>query len=701
MAHDQEMENSFGFKTIRLFKDQPLGSGSYGKVYRAKCDDLPCAAKLIHDILFTNLDATSQAAQAPTTEKGLPTWRFEQECQLLSTIRHPNIVQYLGIYHDPDTGLPALLMELMDDNLTHFLECSTQPIPYHIQVNICYDIALALSFLHSNDIIHRDLSSNNVLLIGNVKAKVTDFGMARLGDQNPRASHLTFTMCPGTDVFMPPEAVREEPVYTEKIDCFSFGVITLQMVTQKFPKPGKRRQEIELNNPDLPCGTYERIVLETERRQNHISKVDSNHTLLQIILDCLKDKDSERPTAQELCDRLETIIEREELRSLRRKFEESLQEKDQQLKQREDDICQLKKEKDEAIEKRGKLEREKDEEIKRLEKELHEMKEQLKKENEQATEAQSQADTATSGEEQNTKKIKMIWEDGPEALCPMSNVYGNNTVESDGSSLYFRKSEREKIFYTCTCTTSPFTWSQLPDSPTFYSPSVIVNNMLTVVGGYGHSGTTNQLFSLTGSGNDRKWTEHFPPMLSKRSNSIALCKGTALIVAGGDTPVDGTTRAVAVMNTETHQWSTVADLPYPLSRGSGVICGDNLYILKSDYSSLAYTCPTSVLIRSCRSRSTVGIWNKITIPPVTWTCYVSFQDQLLSVGGRPNGNACTPLVYMYSPSTNSWEDIGNMSIARCNCFAGVLPNNQLMVVGGTNSSGNATASVEIATIELC
>ena len=700
MAHDREMENSFGFKTIRLFKDQPLGSGSYGNVYRAKCDDLPCAAKLIHELLFTNLDPTAQAPRQ--TEKGLPTWRFEQECQLLSTMRHPNIVQYLGIYHDPDTGLPALLMELMDDNLTHLLERSKQPIPYNIQVNICYDIALALSFLHSNGIIHRDLSSNNVLLIGNVRAKVTDFGMVRLGDQNPRASQLTFTMCPGTDVFMPPEAVREKPVYTEKIDCFSFGVITLQIITQKFPEPGNRRQEIELNNPDLPCGTYERIVPETERRQNHISLVDSNHTLLQIILDCLKDKDSERPTAKELCDRLETIIEREELRSLRQKFEESLQEKDQQLKHH---ICQLKREKDEAVNEKGRLEREKDEEIKRLERELHEMK-QLQG-NEHTTESQSQADTATSGEEHNAEKnIKMIWKEEVEAPYQISNQDNTSAVvESDGTSLYFRRSKGYKEFYVCTYTTSPFTWSQLPDSPTTYSSSVIVNNMLTVVGGSCGRSITNQLFSLKGNGNDRKWTEHFPRMPTRRYNSIALCKGINLIVAGGDTPVDGTSKTVIVMNTETRQWSMVADLPKQLSQVCGIICGNNLYIFETNYSNV-YTCPASALIQSCRSRSTVGIklWNNIASPPVNYTCYVSFQDRLLSVGGQPKGsyhNECTSLVYVYSPSTDSWEDIGNMAVARRYCFAGVLPNNQLMVVGGTNSSGNVTSSVEIATLELC
>jgi serine/threonine protein kinase len=197
MAERHQQSKAIGFETVQLLKDQTLGIGSYGKVCKAKCDDLLCAAKLIHETLF---DPTAQQLIAPQREHRLPMRRFEQECEFLSTIRHPNIVQYLGIYRDPETGLPALLMELMDDSLTHFLESSPQLIPYHIQVNVCHDITLALSFLHSNGVVHRDLSSNNVLLIGNVRAKVTDFGMARLGDQNSRATQLTFTMCPGTDV---------------------------------------------------------------------------------------------------------------------------------------------------------------------------------------------------------------------------------------------------------------------------------------------------------------------------------------------------------------------------------------------------------------------------------------------------------------------------------------------------------------------
>ena len=298
MAH--KWEKDFHFRSIQLFKDKVLGVGSYGKVCKAECDGLLCAAKVIHETLS---DPTAQQLIAPHREHRLPMRRFEQECEFLSTIRHPNIIQYLGMYQDPDTHLPVLLMELMDDSLTHFLESSPQLIPYHIQINICHDITLALSFLHSNGIVHRDLSSNNVLMIGNIRAKVTDFGMARLGDMNPRATQLTFTMCPGTDVYMPPEAVKDNPVYTEKIDCFSFGVIAVQTMTQLFPKPGNRRKEVEVAG----LGLLEKRISEQERRQNHISKIYPSHPLLATALDCLKDDHAERPIAQKLCEIIATL----------------------------------------------------------------------------------------------------------------------------------------------------------------------------------------------------------------------------------------------------------------------------------------------------------------------------------------------------------------------------------------------------------
>ena len=620
---ERQQGKKIGFKTIQLFKDQTLGIGSYGKVCKAKCDDLLCAAKLIHETLF---DPTAHQLIAPQREHRLPMRRFEQECEFLSTIRHPYIVQYLGIYRDPDTGLPALLMELMDDSLTHFLESSPQPIPYHIQVNICHDITLALSFLHSNDIVHRDLSSNNVLLIGNVRAKVTDFGMARLGDQNPRATQLTFTMCPGTDVYMPPEAVQEESVYTEKIDCFSFGVITLQILTRQFPKPGDRRKKIQLNQPGLPP-IVEVPISEIERRQNHIGEINPNHTLLQVAFDCLKDRDVERPSAQQLCERVAALKEGpqysesgritearstteqdrsnerdRELRSLRQQHSQEVQglqqiiqsqtnqldKNGQVLRQKDETIAAGQQQLSQKVDEINQLERQKNRERARLERQLGHVNQQLEESERvnaqfhrriaELEQLRPATDTTSRSKEQSSRRasINLTWREGKKAPCGMRY---HHCAAVDGNILYVRVSHQVYSYTTSTSRWPKSGWSQLPNSPTQICPSVIINNLLTLVGGI-HSGTiTNQLFSLTGEGGGRRWTKEFPPMPTRRQGSIALCTGTALIVAGGETGAWYTLQVVEVLNTRTLQWFTAAELPKPLCEAPAAICGDHVYIL--------------------------------------------------------------------------------------------------------------------------
>ena len=260
------------------------------------CDDLPCAGKILHSTLFQTSNPGAMAVMR----------RFQQECSFLSAIKHPNIVQYLGSHQDPETQLPVLLMELMDESLTRFLERSQEPLPYHTQVDLCHDIALALAYLHSNDIMHRDLSSNNVLLIGaGNRAKITDFGMAKLFDVN-RATMTPLTMCPGTQAYMSPEALDDPPVYTKKLDTFSFGVLDIQIVTQLFPEPGPRMKKVQ--DPRDPKRRLHEVVPETERRKPHIDLIDSNHPLLPIAIDCLSYHE-DRPSAQDLCHCLAALKE--------------------------------------------------------------------------------------------------------------------------------------------------------------------------------------------------------------------------------------------------------------------------------------------------------------------------------------------------------------------------------------------------------
>ena len=299
---------------VQLLKTDELGSGSYGVVCKAMWGQRLCAAKLLHPIFFQSNDPG-----IVTTRR-----RFEQECHFLNDMKHPHIVEYLGTSHDPDSGLLVLLMELMDESLTHFLERSQQTLAYRIEVDMCHDIAQALAYIHSKEIIHRDLSGNNVLLLAG-RAKITDFGMSKLLDSNRRMTRLT--MCPGTLVYMPPEALKETPVYSKKIDCFSFGVLQIQIMTRQFPDPGPAMRVVE--DSRSPTGTVNMPVLDSERRKSHINLIDPTHTLLPTALGCLSYLEKDRPSAQDLCQRLASVKEapRYQLQIL----QQELQTKDQQL----------------------------------------------------------------------------------------------------------------------------------------------------------------------------------------------------------------------------------------------------------------------------------------------------------------------------------------------------------------------------------
>ena len=279
------------FGSVFLMRDSPLGSGTYGQVCRATLDELPCAAKLLHAILLDPDRPRNRTL-------------FEQKCRFLSEIRHPNIVQYLGLAEDEESGLPILLMELMDDSLTHFLEQSEEPLAYHVQVNISHDIALAVAFLHLNGIVHRDLSGSNVLLIGEgSRAKVTDFGMSTLTEMNPRMTGLI--KYPGNPVYMSPEALLDPPVYTEKLDCFEVGVLMLQIMTRKYPVPGEGINRVE--DTRYPTGWANIPVPELQRRDNHLSLVAETHPMLRLAKNCLKDTDTERPSAKQICRHLSAL----------------------------------------------------------------------------------------------------------------------------------------------------------------------------------------------------------------------------------------------------------------------------------------------------------------------------------------------------------------------------------------------------------
>ena len=287
-----DLKGRYSYQNVVVHTSQVLGSGAYGNVVKATLDRAPCAAKILHRVIVNSEDPGLHSFIA----------RFEQECQILRDLKHPSIVQFLGVVQDPNTKKPILLMELMNESLTKFLESSPSDIPYHVQVNISHDIALAVAHLHRNGVLHRDLSSNNILLNHGNKAKVTDFGMSKIADSNPSMTRSKVTQCPGTLVYMPPEALHPQPRYSDKIDSFSIGVLLVQIITRNFPAP--TAASIAREDPTSPTGESYIPVSEVKRRKVDIDKISVSHGLLPIACNCLKDKSQDRPSAAQLCQSL-------------------------------------------------------------------------------------------------------------------------------------------------------------------------------------------------------------------------------------------------------------------------------------------------------------------------------------------------------------------------------------------------------------
>lgn len=142
----------------------------------------------------------------------------------MSSLRHPNITQFLGLCFLPETQLPLLVMERLEASLDDLLNYMTS-LPLSLKRSVLEDVAYGLLYLHDRHppIIHRDLTSKNVLLTSALVAKITDMGNSRIAKLKPGQIAATLTKYPGTLVYMPPEAQGSSTHYGTSVDVFSFG----------------------------------------------------------------------------------------------------------------------------------------------------------------------------------------------------------------------------------------------------------------------------------------------------------------------------------------------------------------------------------------------------------------------------------------------------------------------------------------------
>ena len=179
-------------------------------------DETECAAKLVHRVL----------ADPPESQLVI---HFIREVKLLARLRHPNIIQFLGICELPENYFPALVTEIMHSNLHDFLlrPDLKDAIPLSYKKSLLEDVSRGLIYLHRKGIIHRDLTARNVLLSSSLVAKIADLGNSRL---LPKEEFAKLSSNPGTQVYMPPEATPGN--YSNKLDIFSFGHLSLFTLIQ-------------------------------------------------------------------------------------------------------------------------------------------------------------------------------------------------------------------------------------------------------------------------------------------------------------------------------------------------------------------------------------------------------------------------------------------------------------------------------------
>ena len=292
-----------------------IGGGAYGKVEEIV---MGAAAKTIYDFLQEGDDATAAELPKAVTE-------FVRECQLMSTLRHPNIVQFLGVAFFPGSRLPALVMERLLTSLHDLLAPDTPPpsgavtplsfFSMALKCSVLHNVACGLAYLHerSPPVIHRDLSARNVLLDSEMVAKIADLGVARIVPRVRAAA--TMTKGPGASVYMPPEASApaksnaQKSKYDASIDVFSLGMVTIFTIGGVFPcdplEPTYFNEETGLivGRSELQRRSeYMRYVNEQLRA---CGQLRGDHPLIRLIQQCLHNLPAKRPGIREVLHLLE------------------------------------------------------------------------------------------------------------------------------------------------------------------------------------------------------------------------------------------------------------------------------------------------------------------------------------------------------------------------------------------------------------
>ncbi|GAY33053.1 hypothetical protein CUMW_274560 [Citrus unshiu] len=225
---------------------------------------------------------------------------FQSEIRTLAQVEHLNLVKFHGYLEFEDERI-VIVEYVPNGTLREHLDCLQGNIlDLAGRLDIAIDVAHAITYLHmytDHPIIHRDIKSSNILLTENFRAKVADFGFARLAaDTESGATHVS-TQVKGTAGYLDPEYLKTYQL-TEKSDVYSFGVLLVELVTGRRPIEPKRelKERITVKWAMKKFSDGDAISILDPRVENTAANNLALEKILELALQCLAPRRQNRPS---------------------------------------------------------------------------------------------------------------------------------------------------------------------------------------------------------------------------------------------------------------------------------------------------------------------------------------------------------------------------------------------------------------------
>ncbi|KAB5556697.1 hypothetical protein DKX38_007606 [Salix brachista] len=292
-------------RATKNFKsDTLLGEGGFGKVYKGWIDEKTYApSDSIRGMVVAIKKLKSESVQ------GFAEWK--SEVSFLGRLSHPNLVKLLG-YCGEEKELLLVYEFMQKGSLENHLfrrNPNIEPLSWDIRLKIAIGAARGLAFLHTSEkqVIYRDFKASNILLDGNYNAKISDFGLAKLGPAGEE-SHVT-TRIMGTYGYAAPEYIATGHLYV-KSDVYGFGVVLLEIMSGKRAhnrnRPSGQQNLVEWLKPLLSQKKKLKTTVMDPRMEGQYSS-KAMAQAAQLTLNCLNADPKSRPSMKEVVEVLERI----------------------------------------------------------------------------------------------------------------------------------------------------------------------------------------------------------------------------------------------------------------------------------------------------------------------------------------------------------------------------------------------------------